>query len=244
MIAGLVFTFRDVTEQRRVVGELTDEVNRYRFLAENASEVLIMASATREISYASATSARVLGTDADDLIGVDVCDLLHPDDRAFVESALTHAGGPATWRRSTHEHCGPSPTSTDGSTWWPDAWLGTRATLQYHVSINDISARRDAERAMAASEQRFRSLASQTRELVTMVDPRGVITYVSPSVVDVLGHDHGALIGQSVANYVHRDEFDELAHRVFDQSTAEALRHRARSTPTARTDGSRRSPRC
>ena len=234
-IAGLVITFRDVTENRRAVGELTDEVNRYRFLAENASEVLIMASAERVISYASATASVVLERAPSDLIGVSVASLVHADDRAVVDAAMTHAqwtldvsqvdvrvlrpaGGDHRWvhlvARCVQDHCGEP---------------------QYHVSLNDISARRDAESAMAASEQRFRSLAAQTRELVTMIDMRGTITYISPSVEQVLGHDPRAVVGQRVGDYIHPDEYVDLMHRIVDPTSTAAIRHR-----TIHIDGSYR----
>ncbi|MCU1361304.1 MAG: sensor signal transduction histidine kinase, partial [Ilumatobacteraceae bacterium] len=227
VIAGIVFSFRDLTEQKTALGELTDEVNRYRFLAENSSEVLIIASAERIVTYASPTANVVLGTASRDLIGVELTCLLHEDDRVFVDAALTHTrwSGDVSTVDARALRC-----DSDEIRWIhlvARCAAGHSGEMQYHVSLNDISARRDAETAVAASEQRFRSLASQTRELVTMIDPRGIITYVSPSAQDVLGYDHRAQVGQSVKRFVHPDEFADLMHRIFQQSTSEALRHRA-----------------
>lgn len=226
-IAGIVVTFRDLTGHRRQIDELTDEVHRYRFLAENASEVLMMTSSSRMVTYASAAAQEVLGRTPAELVGVVVLDLVHPDDRALVEAAMTHAEWTGDVSSVDVQVVRPAP---DGSRWVHFAArcvLSHTGEVQYHVSLNDVSARRDAETAMAASEQRFRGLASQTRELVTMIDMKGVITYVSPSVHEVLGHDHLQVVGQCVTFYMDRDEFDDLAHRILDQTTSEALRHRA-----------------
>ncbi|MGD9999624.1 MAG: PAS domain S-box protein, partial [Ilumatobacteraceae bacterium] len=225
-VNGIVVTFRDVTDHRRVVGELTDELRRYQFLAENASEVLVMAHADRTIGHASATARTVLGRDPDELTGVDIGILLHPDDRVLVEAALTHA----EWSRDVS-----SVEARVLDARGHERWVHVVARCvpahtgepQFHVSLADISARRDAELAMAASEQRFRSLASQTRELVTVIDLNGFITYVSPSVQQVLGYEGTLVVGHHITRYLHAEEFDELVHRIVDESTTEALRHRA-----------------
>ena len=227
VIAGIVVTFRDLTQQRLVVQELNDQIDRYRFLAENASEVLIIASADRTITFASPAAAQVLGAQPGDLIGVQVCSLMHPDDLPLVEAALGHAEW--TGDVSSVDARVGSP-HTAGHRW---VHLVTRCVTghaggpRYHVSLSDISARRDAEAAMAASEQRFRSLAAQTRELVTMVDLNGTITYVSPSVFEVLGYDHHSTVGQNVSLYVHRDEYGDVLRRIMQQPTSGTLRHRA-----------------
>ena len=226
-IAGIVVTFRDLTEHQRAIDELADEVHRYRFLAENASEVLIMTSSTRAVTYASAAAHDVLGRSPAELVGVAVLDLVHPDDRALVEAAMTHAEWTGDVSSVDVRSVRPQPDTSHWVHFAARCVLGHTGEVQYHVSLTDIAARRDAETAMAASEQRFRGLASQTRELVTMIDMKGVITYVSPSVHEVLGHDHLGVVGQCVTLYMDSDEFDDLAHRILDQTTSEALRHRA-----------------
>jgi PAS domain S-box-containing protein len=226
-IAGLVLTFRDVTEQHGLVATLTEQVDRYRFLAEHAVEVLIIASAAHVITSATSSTARVLGRCPTELVGMHVADLVHIDDRALVEAALVNTA----WTSDTSTVDVRVERSAHGTHSWVQlaarCIIGPVGDRQYHVSLRDISVRRDAESAMAESERRFRGLAAQTRELVLMIDLQGAVTYVSPSVRDVLGHDPQHAVGQNIAAYLHHDERSDLVHRIIELSTIDALRHRA-----------------
>lgn len=48
---------------------------------------------------------------------------------------------------------------------------------------------RTSQKALEASEKRFRTLVENSRELIYIVDPEGYIRYVSPNVDHVLGYD-------------------------------------------------------
>ena len=65
---------------------------RYRFLAENAHDLITRHTVDGRIHYASPASARLLGYRPDELIGRRLADLAHPDDAAIVSSAFASAG--------------------------------------------------------------------------------------------------------------------------------------------------------
>ena len=56
------------------------------------------------------------------------------------------------------------------------------------------------------SEQRFRSLVQNSSDVITVVDGNGTITYQSPSIGRVLGHESGALLDTSYFDLVHLDD--------------------------------------
>ena len=64
------------------------EEARYRALAHNSADLVIVADADGAIRYASQSAATILGRDADDLRGRRYLDLVHPDDRDLVQAAL------------------------------------------------------------------------------------------------------------------------------------------------------------
>ena len=63
-----------------------------------------------------------------------------------------------------------------------------------------------AYEALRASEARFRAVIEHTTDVIVLVDAEGTLTYVSPSVADVLGYEPEALVGQSGFGYVHPDD--------------------------------------
>jgi diguanylate cyclase (GGDEF)-like protein/PAS domain S-box-containing protein len=68
------------------------------------------------------------------------------------------------------------------------------------------AARRAAEKALRDSEQRFRDIAQAAGEYVWENDNEGQFTYLSPRVVEVLGHTAEELVGHSAAEFMPADE--------------------------------------
>ncbi|HEY7107426.1 MAG TPA: EAL domain-containing protein [Acidimicrobiia bacterium] len=70
----------------------------------------------------------------------------------------------------------------------------------------------DADRArevIGESEARFRALVQHSTDVVGVIDGAGIITYVSPSVVDVFGYQPEQLVGTPVADLVHPGDLDQ-----------------------------------
>ncbi len=63
----------------------------FRALIQNASDVIVVVNEVGQISYATPSLGRALQRPSDDLVGVQLSDLLHPDDRADLQSALDSA---------------------------------------------------------------------------------------------------------------------------------------------------------
>jgi diguanylate cyclase (GGDEF)-like protein/PAS domain S-box-containing protein len=56
------------------------------------------------------------------------------------------------------------------------------------------------------SEERFRSLVQNASDLVTIVDPDGVLLYASPSVERLMGYQPDEWVGKSILSLVHPDD--------------------------------------
>ena len=65
---------------------------RYRFLAENAHDLITRHTADGRIHYASPASARLLGYRPEQLIGRTLADLAHPEDAEIALAAFASAG--------------------------------------------------------------------------------------------------------------------------------------------------------
>ncbi|PIW51340.1 MAG: sensor domain-containing diguanylate cyclase [Zetaproteobacteria bacterium CG12_big_fil_rev_8_21_14_0_65_54_13] len=63
--------------------------------------------------------------------------------------------------------------------------------------VRDITERKLAAEAMAASEKRFRNLVESVSDWVWEVDEQGRYTYCSPNIKDMLGYEPAELIGKS-----------------------------------------------
>jgi PAS domain S-box-containing protein len=77
--------------------------------------------------------------------------------------------------------------------------------------IRDITDRKQMERTLRESEQRFRSLVETTSDWVWEVDEHGFYTYASPKVKELLGYDPGEVIGKKPFDFMPLEEAERTA---------------------------------
>jgi PAS domain S-box-containing protein len=70
--------------------------------------------------------------------------------------------------------------------------------------------RKRAIEALQRSEEYYRSLIENALDVITVLDPVGVVRYCSPSFDRVLGHPQGALTGANALTLVHPEDHDRF----------------------------------
>ena len=129
---------------------------------------------------------------------------VHPDDRVRVSLAL----GRATARGETwvEYECRFVRAPHDVRT------LHVRLVVRYdadgvpeHVDgmVQDVTEQRRCDEALLANERLHAELLENAFDLVTMLDPDGLIVYVSPAVDRLIGLAPPELIGQQMLAFVH-----------------------------------------
>ena len=90
----------------------------------------------------------------------------------------------------------------------------------------DISQRKRTEEALQASEERFRGLVETTSDWVWEVDQKGVYTYVSPQIRNLLGYAPEEMIGKTPF-YLMPDDEAQRVSEIFKSRTVnkEAIRN-------------------
>ena len=75
------------------------------------------------------------------------------------------------------------------------------------VSVDrDITARKEAEKALAEKERLYRLVADNARDLIALHTPAGTFRYVSPSCVSMLGYSPEQLAGTNPYRLVHPED--------------------------------------
>jgi len=70
----------------------------------------------------------------------------------------------------------------------------------------DITSQKEAENALVNSEQKFRLLAENSEDIISVHAADGTIWYLSPSLTHVLGYEVEEVIGTAILDYVHPDD--------------------------------------
>ena len=78
-----------------------------------------------------------------------------------------------------------------------------RRALALNVALREAL---DAEAALDATEQRFRSLIEHSSDVITLLDAAGTIIYSTQSLKPTLGYAAGEMTGHSVLELVHPDQ--------------------------------------
>jgi diguanylate cyclase (GGDEF)-like protein/PAS domain S-box-containing protein len=101
------------------------------------------------------------------------------------------------------------------------------------VCLQDITALKTAQRAAEREQARWRSLSQNASDVALIADAALVITYVSPALTALLGHDESDVLGTSLLELAHPDDEKRVAaamHRIVVDSAREvSLEYRVRN---------------
>jgi len=80
LIESYVRLHRTITDKKNMEKTLEASESKYRLIAENTSDLIMVMEKDQSISYFSPSHEHVLGYQSADLEGIELCTLLHPDD--------------------------------------------------------------------------------------------------------------------------------------------------------------------
>jgi PAS domain S-box-containing protein len=86
----------------------------------------------------------------------------------------------------------------------------TGEPVGFVASKRDISERKKAEERLKQSERKYRMMADNTVDFITLLTLRGTYTYISPS-HKLLGYEAEELLGKSGLDFIHPDDRKRLA---------------------------------
>ena len=149
----------DITQRKRAEEAARESAKRFRALIEHAFDAVLLVDQDSSILYASPSVERVLGYAPRELVGRNGLDFIHPDQVAEARNQFAEArdreGSVYTSERCTRHKYG---------TWlWTENTitnlLGEPSVRAFVVNLRDITGRKQAEKALRESEQRFRDYA-------------------------------------------------------------------------------------
>ncbi len=192
--------------------ELEESEERFRFAMHFSSVGMALVAPDGRWLGVNPALCEIVGYSENELLATDVQSITYPDDRDADSEQV---------RQMLHREIETYQTNKryvrkDGYVVWTQL-SGSLVRLQsgephyFIYQIQDITDRVNAERALRASEERFRSIAEATQEWIWEIDADGIYTFCSPAVEAILGYPPDQLIGTSCLDTLSQSVRQTLA---------------------------------
>jgi len=194
----------DITS--RIVAEeaLRESEEKYRYMAENSSDVIWHLDSSYCFTYISPADERMRGFSQQDVLGTTVWSLLKPEgiehvrevnaDRLTREQEGLSSG---TIRYELEQIC------KDGRWIWTEVNVTAHhdqegTIIGYHGVTRDISERKEAEQALKENEEKFFSIFEETPDPILILNSLDQILEVNQGFERIFGHINTDITGKTL----------------------------------------------
>ena len=216
-IPRIVVEHINITERKQAEQALRESDRRFRVMADGCPTPIWVTDAAGGIQFTNRTFREFCGLPHEAVAGRKWELLIHPEDRlAFLRETERTVQTQTTFKVEARVK------RADGAWRWLIAQTEPRfsSTGEFlgHVGLStDITERKQAEMALKASEEKFRGLAENIREVFWMMNIAGTeILYVGPAYEEIWGRTCKSLYESPMdwMDAIHPDD-RELAHETF-----------------------------
>ncbi len=183
-------TTSDLTAQREAEAEARKAAEQYRAIVETAMEGVWIIDENKRTAFVNARMAEMLGYRPEDLLGRDVSDFRPAEDRALRDDRW------ARRRQGISEQREARFVRRDGTVFWAQVSAAPMKDVNGNFAgalgmVSDITARRQAEAALRASEERFRDMAEMAADWLWETDSEHRVTLMEGPAPVAAGFEFG-----------------------------------------------------
>jgi PAS domain S-box-containing protein len=207
-IVAAISTWLDITDRKRAEQTLQASEALYRAIARSIPRGGVFV-VDRNLRYviAEGTVTERFGITKESLEGRTVAEVFDPEIAARME---------ARFRRTFEGETISYETANDGRIYWTQHAVMDDPLGHAIVITLDVTERKQAEKALSESEQRFRAIINQATAGIVRSDIEGQSLFVNQALCAMLGYAEADLNGESIWKYVHPDDIEE-GRRLFDR---------------------------
>ena len=189
----------DVTERERAEHALRESEAVFRALAETVSAAIYIYRGSKYV-YLNPAAETISGYTRDELMGMEVWDLIHPEFREQMKARgeLRQAG------EMIPPHSEIKVLTKSGEVRWLDL---TASLIQFHgepavlATAFDITERKGWEESLRESEEKYRTILESIQEGYYEVDLAGNLTFFNDSLCRIVGSSRERLLGLNNREY-------------------------------------------
>ncbi|SLM29848.1 putative PAS/PAC sensor hybrid histidine kinase [Desulfamplus magnetovallimortis] len=187
---GVVVTYNDITELKHYEKNLKESEERFRKIYTHMSVGIAQISMDFFIEHANEAYCQMLGYSEKELVGKHLKEITHPEIiKENLEKQAQLASGEIDHYRMDKKFIHKSGNLIHGIL---DANLvrdSTGRPLYCLGSVLDITERKQVEKALKSSEEKYRSMMESMKNPAYICSSELVIEYMNPQMIDRVGRD-------------------------------------------------------
>lgn len=203
-------TLLDVTAQHKALDDLEKSEQKYRLLAENASDLICHCDSKGQYLYVSPSYAAFIGIDGASCEKHNVFQSMHSDDmeilrkelRGQMESGVEGQAVEVRKRRKNGEY----------------VWVGSKIKLIFGsdkktvvgaVTISrDITKERDARIEAERLSAENRDIIENSLDIIATLDQDGIGLSINPAAKEIHGYELDEILGKNYFEFLHMDDLE------------------------------------
>ncbi|MFH2056944.1 MAG: PAS domain S-box protein, partial [bacterium] len=219
---GIIGLLLDITDRKRAEEELSASEEKFKTIAESSPDAIFVADRQGNYVYTNRTASELLGYSTEELATMSIVDVSRQDQieetkksfaellamgKMFVEIDLVRA---------------------DGSVFPADLNAVVLPNNLIYGSCRDITGRKQVERKLQESEERFKSIVTSSFLSIAMVNLEGRVTLANRAAAELHGYPTPELmIGLPIAELCADAAFGsvaELQQRLLEEGPVQPIR--------------------
>ena len=191
----------DVTRRRQAQDDLRESEERYRSVTESVRETIFQTDAEGHYTFLNTAWEEVTGFTVEEGLGKSYLEFIHPDDLQRnledFEQMGEHSGDYTEYEARLQAKDGsPRDVEIKFREHFDEEGNLTSAS----GTLNDVTERKETERELQESEQRFRQLFDQSVDAMYVHDEEGRFVDCNAQACQLLGYTREELLSMSVAD--------------------------------------------
>ncbi|MFW3146635.1 MAG: PAS domain S-box protein [Thermoplasmatota archaeon] len=205
---GHIITASDITKRKEFEQAIIESAHRFRSLVENLHEGVGINDPDDNIIYANPALSRLLGFSVDELRGMNISDLVVPEDLQLIRGKTKTRMMGITDDYQTRMRCRDGTIKDVLVSAAP--WTSERGEFKGSIGLLlDITDQKRAAKALKDSEEKYRATVEQSAENIYIFDvDTNKLIEVNQALCDLLGYTKEEMIGMVPGDFIAHEEQD------------------------------------
>jgi PAS domain S-box-containing protein len=186
--------------------------SQFRALIEESSDMIGLVDQEGTVQYQSPSIERVLGYDAEEFVGENAFEYVHPEDRDQVLDAFQEAINTPGFRSERVEY---RFRHAEQSWVWLESTTTNRTETDldgYVITSRSIEERKEQEQQLAEERDKYESLVANTQDVIGIIQG-GETMFVNQSSREIFGYEPSELIGEPFYKVILPEDRDFVRNR-------------------------------